>query len=121
MSPTAVAGRVVVPHPAKRSHRLLGPEVAAALLEVVVEEMSKEGWPGTVHHPMHHHFSVGPVGCVRFVLRANVFVVGQLSFLCQFFRAVGRAVTLIDRSANIRQRVVASLISARMKVPVVVR
>src|SRR5260370_14510088 len=69
---------------------------------------------------MHHHFSIGPVDRVSLILRAHILVIGYLGFLRQLLRASGWTVTVIQCASDVGQGVVSSLVSAGVKIPVIV-
>src|SRR5215472_18315078 len=64
----AVSSRVIVPHDTDRAESLLRAEIPSALFEVVVEQVSEEGGPMIVQHPVDRHFAVRPVSRVGLVL-----------------------------------------------------
>src|SRR5260221_2972217 len=96
-----VVGCVIVENHAERPQRFLCAEISTARLHIVVEEMSKEGWPMVVEHPVHFDLVRGPtVSRPVFELRAHILVMSELRLARKFLRACRRPIAAIDDGAD---------------------
>src|SRR5258706_5598119 len=104
---TAVAGGVVIPYDHDRAKSLLRAKIAAALFEVIIEEVAEQRRPRVIHHPVNGHLTVRPVDGVSFHLSADVLKAGELGFPRKFLHAAGRAVAFAENAPDVLQDIVA--------------
>ena len=105
-----IPGGIRIENHRQRPQALLGAEVGPTRAQIVIKNISKEGGPVTVQHPIDRHPLVGPpVGSERLELSPRPFVVRELGFASEFLRAVRHSVATVHGAPDSGQRGVAGL------------